>query len=159
MCVLRNAKLTAAAATGEEKSDYVLSDTDEQLMLYIPFQSTLKIHTLHITSTPSTDEDGSARPATIKLYTNRPHILGFDDADDATPTQEVTLAEKDWDPATHTARVELRFVKFQNVTSLVLFVAEAERGGERTRIDRVRVVGEAGEKRDLGKLEKIVDDD
>lgn len=31
-----------------EKKDWVESDTDEQLMLYIPFQNTLKVHTLQV---------------------------------------------------------------------------------------------------------------
>ncbi len=37
------------AAVGKEK-DWVESDTDEQLMLFMPFQSTLKIHTLQVRS-------------------------------------------------------------------------------------------------------------
>lgn len=145
----------------EDKAEYVVSDTDEQLMLYIPFQSSLKIHTLHVTSkaSPSEEEDSPARPSTIKLYTNRSHIIGFDDADDSNPTQEIKLSKSDWDPKTHTAKIELRFVKFQNVTSLVVFIAEAEDGAEKTRIDRIRIIGESGERRDPGKLEKIGDDD
>ena len=31
-----------------EKKDWVESDTDEQLMLFMPFQSTLKVHTLQV---------------------------------------------------------------------------------------------------------------
>ena len=131
-------------------------------MLYVPFQSTLKVHTLHITSIPnssSDDDDNPARPSTIKIYTNRPHILGFDDAEDAVSTQDISLTSKDWDPKTNTAKIELRFVKFQNITSLVIFIAEAENGSVKTRIDRLRIIGETGEKRDPGKLEKIGDED
>lgn len=73
-------------------------------------------------------------------------------------TQDVTLEEKDWDPKTNTAKIELRFVKFQNVSSLVVFVAESEGDNEKVRIDRIRVIGETGEKRD-GKIEKIAQDD
>jgi hypothetical protein len=39
-----------------------------------------------------------------------------------------------------------------------MFVVDGDGSGERTRIDRVRIIGEAGEKRDMGKLEKIGDD-
>jgi hypothetical protein len=35
------------AAAGKEK-DWVESDTDEQLMLFIPFQATIKVHTLQV---------------------------------------------------------------------------------------------------------------
>lgn len=38
--------LDAKGKTEAGKSDWVESDTDEQLMLFIPFQSSLKIHTL-----------------------------------------------------------------------------------------------------------------
>jgi hypothetical protein len=97
------------------------------------------------------------RPKTIHIYTNRPHILGFDEAEDIPPTQTIILAASDWD-STGTANVALRFVKFQNVTSLVLFIVDGDGSSERMRLDRVRIIGETGEKRDQGKLEKVSDD-
>ncbi|KAL8843641.1 MAG: hypothetical protein Q9170_000145 [Blastenia crenularia] len=149
----------------ETKKDWVESDTDEQLMLFIPFQSTLKVHTLQITSLPppETDPEQDAsdtpmRPKTIHLYINRAHILGFEEAEDISATQTITLRPQDWDNATGTAKFELRFVKFQKVSSMVLFVLDGDGDGERVRIDRVKIVGEKGEKRELGKLEKIGDE-
>lgn len=150
--------LSKAKSKEEDSKDWIESDTDEQLMLYIPFQSTLKVHTLHITSIPPADDEEVTRPSSIRLYSNKPNVLSFDEAEDLTATQIVELKPEDWDPKTHTAKVELRFVKFQNITSLVVFVAEAEGDGERTRVDRIRVVGESGEKRSMGKLEKIGDE-
>lgn len=143
-----------------DEKDYVQSDTDEQLMMYIPFQSTLKIHSLHITSVPkdTDDDENPSRPKVLKIFTNKPQTLSFDDADSMQATQDVTIEEKDWDTQTHTAKVELRFVKFQNISSLVVFVAESEGDNEKVRIDRVRVIGESGEKRD-GKIEKISQDE
>ncbi|KAL2427336.1 Thioredoxin-like protein 1 [Exophiala dermatitidis] len=146
----------------EAKKDWVQSDTDEQLMLYIPFQCTLKIHSLHLTSlVPDNSEDDDelpSRPKLIKLYTNRPRVLGFDEAEDTQATQEITLSEKDWDPKTGTAKVDLRLVKFQNVSSLVVFVVESEGDNDKVRLDRIRIIGETGEKRD-GKIEKIASDE
>ena len=129
-------------------------------MIYIPFQSTLKIHSIHLTSLPDNTEDDESpsRPKLIKIYSNRPRILGFDDADDAQALQEVTLSEKDWDAKTGTAKIDLRIVKFQNVSSLVLFIVESEGDNEKVRLDRIRIVGESGEKRD-GKIEKIASDE
>ena len=148
-------------ASGEgDMKDWVESDTDEQLMLYVPFMSTLKVHTLHITSLPPKDDESvPMRPKTIQIYSNRAHVLGFDEAEDLPATQSITLNARDWDEKTGTAKVELRFVKFQNVTSLVIFVVDGEGDGEKVRIDRIRVVGESGEKRDLGKLEKVGEHD
>jgi hypothetical protein len=141
-----------------DKKDWVESDTDEQLMLYMPFMSTLKVHTLHITSLPDAEQDDAPmRPKTIQVYSNRAHVLGFDEAEGIPATQSIELRAQDWDAKTGTAKVELRFVKFQNVTSLVVFVVDGDGDGERVRIDRLRVVGETGEKRDMGKLEKVSD--
>ena len=150
---------TNANESQGDKSDGVESDTDEQLMIYLPFQSILKVHSLHLTAhAPESDDDEPpSRPKTIKVYVNRPQILSFDDADGTPPTQEITLSEKDWNPDTNTAKVDLRFVKFQNVTSLVLFIAESEGDNEKVRLDRIRIIGESGEKRD-GKIQKIEDE-
>jgi hypothetical protein len=155
-----NGKGKSSAA--DTRKDWVESDTDEQLMLFIPFRATLKVHTLQITSNPpkaSVDdaEDTAMRPQTIQVYSNRAHVLGFEEAEDIPATQAITLDRQDWDEKTATAKVELRFVKFQNVTSLVLFVVDGNGNGEKVRVDRVRIIGESGEKRELGKLEKIGD--
>jgi hypothetical protein len=158
-------KPSALSDNGKRKegapADWVESDTDEQLMLFIPFQSTVKVHSLQVTSLASASEDDDEapmRPKTIQLYTNRSHVLGFDEADDITPVQTVTIQPEDWDPKTATAKVDLRFVKFQNVTSLVLFFVDGDGDSEKLRVDRVRIFGEAGEKREMGKLEKIGDE-
>ncbi|KAH0541643.1 hypothetical protein FGG08_003874 [Glutinoglossum americanum] len=161
----------AGAEKGKGKSsdadtqpDWVESDTDEQLMLFVPFKATLKVHTLHITSLPpghSEDDDDTEipmRPKTVQVYSNRAHVLGFEEAEDIPATQTVTLSPNDWDAKTGTAKIELRFVKFQNVTSLVIFVVDGDGEGERVRVDRLRIIGETGEKRELGKLEKIGDE-
>lgn len=149
-----------------EGKDWVESDTDEQLMLYVPFMSTMKVHSLHITSLPpkeaveGTKEDKvPMRPKELKVYSNRPNVLGFDETEDVPATQEIVLNRSDWDDKSGTAKVELRFVKFQNVKSLVIFVVKGEGEGKKTRIDRIRIVGESGEKRDPGKLEKVGHDD
>ncbi|KAL9115423.1 MAG: hypothetical protein Q9227_000744 [Pyrenula ochraceoflavens] len=153
--------LDAKGKSGGGKKDWVESDTDEQLMLFIPLQSTLKVHSLHITSLPPREgeDDVPMRPKTVKIYSNRVHVLDFGEAEDTQPTQEIVLGERDWDQETGTARIELRFVKFQNVSSLVVFVVDGDGEGERVRVDRIRVVGETLQKRDPGKLEKVGEDD
>ncbi|KAH8891876.1 DUF1000-domain-containing protein [Thozetella sp. PMI_491] len=140
--------------------DWVESDTDEQLLLFVPFQSMIKLHTLQITSLPPRDDDEAPmRPRTVKLFTNKPHNLGFEEAEDLTATQVVELSESDWN-AEGTANIGLRFVKFQNINSLVLFVVDGDgsNDSEKVRLDRIRLIGEAGEKREMGKLEKIGDE-
>ena len=156
---LEDRKGKSAAKDGKATKDWVETDTDEQLMLYIPFHSTLKIHTLFITSHPpkldEETEDIPMKPKTIRIYSNRAHVLGFEEAEDIPATQAITLAPQDWNEKTGTAKIELRFVKFQNVTSLVIFIVDGDGNGEKVRVDRLRIIGETGEKRDLGKLEKV----
>ncbi len=161
-----------ASKAAAAPADWVESDTDQQMMLYMPFTSTLKIHSLQFTSLArkqggdgdgDADEDADAssvptRPKTIRVYPNRTHVLGFDEAEDIEATQTITLSAQDWDAETSTARVELRFVKFQNVSSLVLFVVDGENEeSDKVRLDRIRIIGEAGGQRQMGKLEKIKD--
>lgn len=167
--LLEPGKPSALGAKGKENAgktpDWVESDTDEQLMLYVPFQSTVKVHSLQITSLPGDEQDEDEdedekpmRPKTIQLYVNRSHVLGFDEADDIPAVQTVTIQPGDWDKTTGTAKVELRFVKFQSVTSLVMFFVDGDGDGEKLRVDRIRILGEAGDKREMGKLEKIGDE-
>ena len=40
--------LLKGKAAEKPAKDWVESDTDEQLMLFLPFQSTLKVHTLQV---------------------------------------------------------------------------------------------------------------
>lgn len=159
---LNNGKAKAAA---DENKDWIESDTDEQLMMFIPFQSTMKIQSLQLTSLPGTSPSSSAsedgdvmRPRTISIYTNRTTVLDFSEAESTEPTQSFTLSENDWDAKTGTATLDLKFVRFQKVTSLVVFVSDAAGDGEKTRIDRLKVIGESGEARSMGKLEKIGDE-
>jgi len=168
---------TLSGGKGTAK-DWVESDTDEQLMLFMPFQSILKLHTLQVQSRPKAeqnadgvltyshaqitslppqdddDDEAPMRPRTIKLFSNKPHNLGFDEAEDMAATQIIELSEKDWN-AEGTANVSLRYVKFQNITSLVMFIVDGDGDSEKVRLDRLRLIGEAGEKREMGKLEKI----
>ncbi|KAJ5774130.1 Thioredoxin [Penicillium paradoxum] len=158
-----------SALAGKEKAkagsqaDWVESDTDEQLMLYIPFNSTLKVHSLQVTSFPPTDADADddetpMRPRNLHIYKNTSHVLGFDEADGIPAVQKVEIKAGDWDAKTGTANVPLRFVNFQNVTSLVVFFVDGDGDSEKLRVDRIRIVGEAGANRSMGKLEKIGDE-
>ena len=83
------------------------------------------------------DDDVPMRPKTIQIYTNRPHILGFEEADDVPSAQTVTISAEDWD-ATGTATIPLRFVKFQNITSLVIFIVDGDGDGDKVRLDKLR---------------------
>lgn len=84
--------------------------------------------------------------------------MDFSEADDTEPTQAITLTSNDWN-AEGTANISLRFVKFQKTTTLILYVQKGEEGADAVRIDRIKLIGEAGTKREMGKLQKVGDDE
>ncbi|PHH89842.1 hypothetical protein CDD83_5138 [Cordyceps sp. RAO-2017] len=135
-------------------NDWVQSGADDQLLLFIPFQSSIKLHTLQLTSLPPEGQTDVSRPEVIRLYINRPQNMDFSEADDSEPTQEITLTADDWN-ADGTANVGLRYVKFQKTTTLIVYVQKGGDGAETVRIDRLKLLGEAGAKREMGKLQKV----
>ncbi|EGR51266.1 uncharacterized protein TRIREDRAFT_75568 [Trichoderma reesei QM6a] len=138
--------------------DWVQSGADDQLLLFIPFQSTIKLHTLQITSFPPEGNTDVSRPGVIRLFINRTSNMDFGEAEDAEPTQEITLGPEDWN-SEGTASIGLRFVKFQKTTTLTIFVQRGDGEADAVRIDRIKLIGEAGTKRDMGKLQKMEEDE
>ncbi|RCH85605.1 Thioredoxin-like protein 1 [Rhizopus stolonifer] len=132
----------------QENDSYLESDVDEQLIVNIPFNQPVKIHSLKI-KVPNT----ANAPKTIKLYTNR-QALGFDDADSTSETQTIELSPKDFE---EDAVVNLRFVKYQNVTHITLFVVDNQEEEETTMIQQLIFIGtpvEATNMNDLNKEEQ-----
>jgi hypothetical protein len=148
-----------ASESAPGTADWVESDTDEQLMLFLPFRSHVRVHSLHLTSLPPYADDADEapmRPLNIKLFINSPHVLGFEEADDIEPTQAIELAPSSWDTKTGTYKVDLRFVKFQTVTTLVLFIVDGDGRSDKVRLDRVRVFGSRKEEKERPKWENVV---
>ncbi|GAO19241.1 uncharacterized protein UV8b_02557 [Ustilaginoidea virens] len=137
--------------------DFVQSGADDQLLLFVPFQGSVKLHTLQITSVQE-GQDQVSRPEVIHLYINRPRNMDFSEADDTEPTQAITLKAEDWNSEA-TANINLRFVKFQKTTTLVVYVQKGCDGAETVRLDRIALIGEVGTKREMGILQKVGDDE
>lgn len=64
--------------------------------------------------------------------------LGFEDVDDVDPTQVLTLTAEDLRESSE--GIATKFVKFQRVNSLTLFIEE-NNGGEVTALGMVRLIG------------------
>ena len=113
---------------------YLASDVDEQLSLYIAFLESVKIHSIEFVTK---GENNTARPKTVLLYLNPTTTLDFDTAESTTPTQTLTLTFDEEGKA----KLPLRFVKFQRVSSLGVFVKD-NYGSEVTQIDAMVLYGE-----------------
>ncbi|KAI5809639.1 PITH domain-containing protein, partial [Peziza echinospora] len=89
------------------------SDSDDQLLIYIPFTSLVKLHSL-VLRTSNTD----AAPKTVKLYANRDD-LDFEEVEHASPTQVLET------PMTgEVFEVPLRRALWNGTRSVTVFVEE-----------------------------------
>lgn len=84
--------------------------------------------------------------------------MDFSEADDTDPTQAIELGPGDWND-NGTANIPLRFVKFQKTTTLIVYVQRGDGEAETVRVDRLKLIGEAGPKREMGKLQKVGEDE
>jgi hypothetical protein len=113
------------------------SDADEQLILHVAFQSFVKIHSIKFTAFNS-DQTAETNPSKIHLYANREN-LGFEDCDDVEPTQTLHLTADDLKE--DAPPIKLKYVLFQRVTSLTLFI-EDNQGAEITALGGLQLLGQ-----------------
>jgi hypothetical protein len=109
-CLNESPSHTKAAIFTDDGS-YLESDCDEQLLLTIPFSQNVKIHSLRLKG----PTDGSA-PKDVKLFVNRAN-LGFDEVEAEAGVQDLALSASDVKDG---ALINLKFVRFQNVSSLTV---------------------------------------
>lgn len=129
----------------EDSGLHLQSDADEQLLLYIPFSQVVKLHSL-VVKAPA--EDG---PKTLKLYVNR-QSMGFSNVADFPVTDTVVLSEEHLDGSQPLA---LKFVKFQNVRSLAIFVEDNQAGSDVTRLQKLAIFGSLVETTNMSKLKDV----
>lgn len=111
---------------------YLESDCDEQLIMMVSFNQAVKLHSLKIYG-PA--ENG---PKTVKMFLNQSRTLDFESAEHMEPVQELQLTKED---LTVGSVIPLRYVKFQNVNNITLFVKDNQGGKETTRINYLCFIG------------------
>lgn len=112
------------------------SDADEQLIIHISFQEFVKIKSIKFTAF-NNGENPEDNPAGVKLYVNR-NNLGFEDIEDVEPTQEFSLTDEDLRESSDPMMT--RFVKFQRVKTLTLFIDDNQ-GGEVSALGSIKMMG------------------
>ncbi|KAL1745435.1 PITH domain-containing protein [Schizophyllum fasciatum] len=127
--------ILAGKARSKDSAKYLLSDADEQLVLNITFNQAVRIRSLVLHTA-----NASQGPKLVKLFVNRPNI-GFEDVEDASDGEVAQTIELTEDDVRSGKPIALRFVRFQSVNSLHLFVASNQGGEDETRIDAVDVFG------------------
>ncbi|CAH0391737.1 unnamed protein product [Bemisia tabaci] len=133
----------AHALTNDER--YLESDCDEQLILSFQFMQAVKLHSIKVKA-----PQGKG-PKVLKLFINQPNALDFDSAAKNVAVQELELSPEDLDGRP----VNLRFVKFQSVHNLYIFVLNNHEGGEVTRIDHISLIGSPVATMNMGDLKRV----
>lgn len=100
----------------EDISQSAKSNVDDQLIIFIPFAENVRINTLLIKHA-----GGELAPKRLRIYVNRPDIVGFDEADDIRPHLDFAL-----ESGVALTPYPVRSAAFASVHSLSLFFSEAE---------------------------------
>ncbi|CAI9781698.1 unnamed protein product [Fraxinus pennsylvanica] len=114
----------------EDESLNLESDADEQLLIYIPFIQVIKLHSIII---KGPEEEG---PKTVKLFANKEH-MGFSNVNDYPPSDTAVLSEDNLKGKP----VILKYVKFQNVRSLTIFIEDNQSGSDITKVQKIVLCG------------------
>ncbi|XP_008322538.1 thioredoxin-like protein 1 [Cynoglossus semilaevis] len=114
-------------------SSYLESDCDEQLLITIAFNQPVKLFSMKLLSS-----DLTQAPKVVKIFTNLLRSMGFDDAERSEPVQMLDLSEEDYK---EDGLIPLRYVKFQNVQSVTLFVKSNQGDEETTKIKYLTFIG------------------
>lgn len=126
---------------------YLESDCDEQLIISVAFQSNVKLHSLKIHGPENN------APKTVKIFINQPSTLDFDKAERGEAVQTLILTNED---VAKDAIIPLKFVKFQNVQNITLFVQDNLGDEEVTHIDFLSFIGaEIGNSTNMGEFKRV----
>eukprot|EP00931_Biecheleriopsis_adriatica_P079458 TRINITY_DN52866_c0_g1_i1.p2 TRINITY_DN52866_c0_g1~~TRINITY_DN52866_c0_g1_i1.p2 ORF type:complete len:166 (-),score=55.15 TRINITY_DN52866_c0_g1_i1:53-550(-) len=118
------------------------SDTDQQLLVKVQFRVPVKLQSIRIQG-PADCVANEVAPTTVKLFQDKVS-MGFEEGESEEGTQSLSLSPEEQEGKP----VQLRFVKFQNVTSLQIFIAE-NLGAEQTSIKRIEFFGQPAASMDM----------
>jgi thioredoxin len=110
---------------------YLASDVDEQLIISITFNQAVKIHSIKLKAPPKNG------PKYVKIWINQPVTIDFDKAESTIAVQDLEVTEKDLEGTP----INLRYVKFQNVQNIQLFIKDNQSGDEKTIIEHLAFIG------------------
>lgn len=115
-----------------EGENVLRSDCDEQLIISLPFIQPVKVHSIMLKGV-----DGKT-PKCVRIFSNLPKTLDFDGASSLEALQVLEFTEK---AQTELELQQLKYVKFQNVTNIQLFIENNHDGGDVTEIEKLKIFG------------------
>ncbi|KAJ8460125.1 hypothetical protein OPV22_033051 [Ensete ventricosum] len=138
--------LANALKQGSRDDDglHLESDADEQLLIYVPFLQVIKLHSVVIVGP---EEEG---PKTVKLFANKEH-MGFSNVNDYQPSDSIGLSPDNLKGMP----ITVKYVKFQNIRSLSIFVEDNQGGSDVTKVQKIAFLGTTVDTTNMKDLKKI----
>lgn len=130
----------------DDDAVFLASDCDEQLLINLKFKQPVRLHSVALKAL-----DADKAPKKVKIFVN-PVNMSFDSAESDPCTQELDFTP---DAVADGSTVNLRFVKFQNVTSLSIFCGANFGNEEQTVIHRLVLFGLPGNLTDMGRWSEV----
>ena len=132
----------------KDDATYLESDVDEQLLIHLTFRQHVNIHTLRLKlgSIPNA-------PKRLVLFANPISSISFESAESEKFTQEIVIEEK-WIGKDGVVLVPLKYVKFQRLLKLTLFIVDNQGEQDVTRLDRLWVLGNPVDTTNMSNLQK-----
>ncbi|XP_048707705.2 thioredoxin-like protein 1 isoform X1 [Caretta caretta] len=127
---------------------YLESDCDEQLLITVAFNQPVKLYSMKLQG-----PDNGQGPKYIKIFINLPRSMDFEEAERSEPTQALELTPDD---IKEDGIVQLRYVKFQNVNSVTLFVQSNHGDEETTRITYFTFIGTPVQATNMNDFKRII---
>uniref|UniRef100_A0A7I4XXI9 Thioredoxin-like protein n=1 Tax=Haemonchus contortus TaxID=6289 RepID=A0A7I4XXI9_HAECO len=115
-----------------EGENVLRSDCDEQLIISLPFTQPVKVHSIMMKGT------SEKTPKKVRIFTNLPKTLDFDGASSVEAVQVLEFSEK---AKSEPELLLLKYVKFQNVNNIQLFIENNLGGGDVTEIEQLKIYG------------------
>jgi thioredoxin len=126
---------------------YLASDADEQLVVNIAFNQVVKVHSLRI---KAPQDKG---PKTLKFFVNQPSTPDFDHCDREAGEQIIALAPKQ---LSGQELIPLKFVKFQKVNTISIFVSDNQEGSDCTQIHQLTLIGSPINTTNMSDFKRVV---
>lgn len=120
------------------ETPFVVSDSDEQLIIHIPFISSVKVKSIAVIGGP-----GDSTPSSMWGYANRDD-LDFDSVNDIEPDQKWELIPPKRGNNLYFPEYRTKVAKFSNLRSLTLFF-DKNFGDDITKISYIGLHGEYSE--------------
>jgi len=106
----------------------IQSDVDEQLVIVIPFSQAVKLHSVQFLS-----KDANACPKDVKTFINQASTPSFADLESSKETEFLSVRPNEIMP--------LKFVRYQSVHQLTLFIINNQQDLESTVMDQLIIYG------------------